>query len=137
MAIPSNALKEMMDEIRGKGTGFSFSGGRAMSRNVESMRAMPKPILTSTPAGTGIDLEELRAFSASREKMMADAYSALLRSETEGCSMFSESSIPKADFFENGVYVNYGNPSHAETSDEKRQPAKTDIPLTKIESDWI
>ena len=135
MAIPSNALKEMMDEIRSKGTGFSFSGGHAMSRNVESKRAVPIT-LTSTPAGAGIDLEELRAFSASREKMMADAYSAL-RSETEGYSMFSESSIPIADFFENGVYVNYGNPSHAETSDEKRQPAKTDIPLTKIESDWI
>lgn len=136
MAIPGDALKIMMDEIRGKGTGFSFSGGHAMSRNVESKRAVPIT-LTSTPAGAGIDLEELRAFSASREKMMADAYSALLRSETEGCSMFSESSIPKADFFENGVYVNYGNPSHAETSDEKRQPTKTDIPLTKIESDWI
>lgn len=135
MAIPSNALKEMMDEIRSKGTGFSFSGGHAMSRNVESKRAVPIT-LTSTPAGAGIDLEELRAFSASREKMMADAYSAL-RSETEGYSMSSESSVPKADFFESGVYVNYGNPSHAETSDEKRQPAKTDIPLTKIESEWI
>lgn len=135
MATPSNALREMMDEIHGKGADFSFSVGHTMSRNVESKRAVPIT-LTSTPAGAGIDLEELRAFSASREKMMADAYSAL-KSETKGYSMFSESSVPIADFFESGVYANYGNPSHAETSNEKRQPAKTDIPLTKIESDWI
>lgn len=147
MAVPNDFMAKAIERMKGKIGSPSIDSrlfsSALVARNEESLRAMPKSFITSTPSGKEIDLAELRAFSASRETTAADAFSALIRAEhSSGYSMSSKytpkpSARSMADFFTEGEYVSYEKPNEAEKPSKHRQSAKTDIPQTKIESDWI